>query len=108
VATGVVNKEEQTRMRVEIARQCREQYGMNYGADEITDCDGCRIAGGRLFAGCRNCPVRKCASEKQLENCAHCPEYVCGNLQAHLSSDPAARIRLDEIRAGLRRNASMG
>ncbi len=101
LATGVASKEEQTKMRIEIARECREYYGMQYEADDITDCDGCRTNGGRLFSGCRNCAIRKCAAGKGIENCAHCAEYVCSDLAAHFSSDPTAKSRLDEIRRGI-------
>jgi hypothetical protein len=93
--------EEQAKMRVEIARICREHYGMKYEAEDITDCDGCRTDGGRLFSGCQNCPIRKCASQKGLENCAYCADYVCGNLEALFAMDAAAKARLDEVRRGI-------
>ncbi|MCX7703526.1 MAG: DUF3795 domain-containing protein [Planctomycetota bacterium] len=35
-------------------------------------CAGCRQGGGHPF-----CPVRKCASERQLEVCVFCDEYPC-------------------------------
>jgi hypothetical protein len=101
LATRVENKEEQARMRVDIARLCREQYGMKYEPEDITDCDGCRTEGGRLFSGCKTCLIRKCASQKGLEDCAHCADYVCANLEALFATDPAARTRLDEVRRGI-------
>ncbi len=101
LATVLADKEEQTRMRIEIARECREHYGMQYEADDISDCDGCRTDGGRLFSGCHGCTIRKCAGGKGIENCAYCAEYVCSNLAAHFSLDPTAKTRLDEIRSGI-------
>lgn len=101
-ATRVEGTEEQARLRAEIARQCREHYGMEYDAEDITDCDGCRADEGRLFSGCKNCRIRKCAREKGLENCARCADYACPDLQAFFAKDPAARIRLDEIRNAVR------
>jgi hypothetical protein len=77
LATRQENKDEQRRMRAEISRLLKEQYGMNYQPEEITDCDGCRTDGVRLFSGCMNCLIRKCAREKGLENCAYCTEYAC-------------------------------
>jgi hypothetical protein len=101
LATRVVDTEEQTKMRVEIARLCKEQYGMKYEPADITDCDGCRTKEGRLFSGCRDCAIRNCASGKGLENCAHCVEYVCERLETFFSSEPTAKTRLDEVRRRL-------
>jgi hypothetical protein len=101
LATRVTNVEEQTRMRVEIARLCREQYGLKYEPADINDCDGCRTEGGRLFSGCKSCAIRKCAKEKRVENCAHCAEYVCGKLETFFASEPTANTRLDEVRNGI-------
>ncbi len=97
-ATRQENKEEQEMMRAEIVKTCKERYGIIYELEEITDCDGCRTEGGRLFSGSRSCPGRKCAREKGLENCAYCPEYGCDKLEALFGMDPAARTRLDEVR----------
>jgi hypothetical protein len=98
LATREENKEEQVRMRVEIARLCREE-GMKYDPEGITDCDGCQIDGGRLFIGCKDCAIRNCARQKGVENCAHCTDYVCGALQAFFAKYPAAKTRLDEVRS---------
>ena len=98
LATRQENAEEQASMRAEIARLCRQNYGMDYASADITDCDGCRTEGGRLFSGCSKCPVRNCAREKGLENCAYCAEYACEQLEKHFKSDPTAKTRLDEIR----------
>ncbi len=88
-------------MRAEIARLCREQYGLEYRLEDITDCDGCRKAGGRLFSGCRNCRIRKCAGEKGVPTCAHCRNYACAELEAFCATEPGARRRLDEIQKKL-------
>jgi hypothetical protein len=84
-------------MRSEIVSLCKEHYGINYKLEDIADCDGCRTEGGRLFSASRNCLIRKCAREKQLGNCAYCPEYACGKLEALFKTDPNAKTRLDEI-----------
>jgi len=102
IATRIENYEAQARMRVEIARLCREQYGMKYEVEDITECDGCRTEGGRLFSGCRNCHIRQCAKKRGLENCAHCTDYACPDLEAFFAKEPTAKIRLDQIRNSLR------
>jgi hypothetical protein len=88
----------QQTMRAEIARLCMEQYGMNFQTIDITDCDGCRTDG-RLFSGCTECVLRKCAMGRELASCAFCDEYICENLQKHFEMDSAVRTRLDELRA---------
>jgi len=98
VATRQEDKEVQGKMRAEIVRLCHEQYGMQYQLEDITDCDGCRTEGGRLFAPSTMCRIRTCARQKGIENCAHCPDYACGWLEKIFVTDPAARTRLDERR----------
>ena len=101
LATGQENKEEQARMRAEIVKLCKEQYGIDYRLEDITACDGCRSERGRLFSASKNCRIRKCARKKKLESCAYCPEYACGTLEAFFKTEPTARVRLDEIRCGI-------
>jgi hypothetical protein len=101
LATRQENKEEQVNMRIEIVRQCRERYGMNYRLADITDCDGCRTDGGGLFSGRGSCFIRKCARQKGLENCAFCTEYFCEQLGAHFKTDPTAQKRLEQISSSL-------
>ena len=99
LATREVNEEKQVRKRTEIAKLCKEQYGMNYEPADITDCDGCRTEGGRLFSGCTDCVIRNCAKQKAMENCAYCVEYVCKKLETFFTKDPDGKIRLDEVRS---------
>jgi hypothetical protein len=93
------NREDQTRKRIEIARLCREQYGLEYQPVDITDCDGCRTENGRLFSGCIGCNIRQCAKQKAIESCAFCNEYVCDKLESFFIKDPEAKTRLDQIRS---------
>ena len=101
LATRMEDKEEQARMRARIATLLKEQYGMNYGPEDITDCDGCSAEHGRLFVGCLRCGIRTCAREKGLENCAHCADYVCEKLKIFFNTDADAKTRLDEVRCRL-------
>lgn len=86
-------------MREGIAKVCTEKYGMDLATEDITDCDGCR-AGKRLFSGCAQCKIRKCAMDRKLENCAVCRDYACDKLLKHFEADPSARVRLETIRSG--------
>ncbi len=99
LATLETDSRKQRSMRVSIARLCRDLYGMDLRAADITDCDGCRIDG-RLFVGCRDCDIRDCAMDRGLESCAFCEDYPCGLLEPHLADSPTSRTRLDALRAG--------
>ncbi len=101
LVTREINREEQARKRAEIARLCREQYGMKYEIADITDCDGCRIENGKLFSGCKDCAIRNCAQQKKIENCAYCIEYPCEKLENFFIKDPETRTRLDEVRSSI-------
>ncbi len=85
-------------LRAAIAQQCSSTYGLNLKVEDVTDCDGCTADCGRLFSGCINCEVRKCAILKNIESCAYCSDYICRMLEEHFSLDPSARIRLEQIR----------
>jgi hypothetical protein len=101
LATRKKNREEQARMRAEIAQLCKEQYSMNYVPEDITDCDGCRTEEGRLFSACKNCSIRGCAKQKGLENCVYCSEYACERLEAFFVTESAAKTRLDAMRSNI-------
>jgi hypothetical protein len=101
VATREKNDEKRRRMRAEIAVQIKKHYGVEYQPEDITDCDGCRSENDRLFAGSKNCRIRKCARPKRIENCAHCSEYACDKLKEFFVKDPEAKTRLDVIRSTL-------
>lgn len=99
LATLETSPAKRRRMRVRIARMCREQYGMRITAKEVTDCDGCRSESGRLFSGCGTCEIRKCAVGRNLASCAYCSSYACGMILRHFESDPGARGRIESMRA---------
>ena len=102
LATGEANPVEQDKMRAEIVRLCQQHYGMEYRREDITDCDGCRTETGRLFAASRSCPIRNCARQRDLENCAYCSDYACERLSAFFAKEPNAKTRLDELRSRIR------
>lgn len=84
--------------RASIAELCSKVYGMKMQPGDITDCDGCRAGTGRIFSGCLQCEIRKCASKKNIDSCAFCDDYACKTLKKHFSLDPTAKTRLEEIR----------
>lgn len=100
VRLATLEKDETARdaMKVQIAEQCFQVYGVHMSPDDVTDCDGCKANTGILFPGCSGCKIRLCAISKSLENCAYCDEYACKNLMKHFSYDPASKKILDDIR----------
>lgn len=101
LATREKDPKKKHEMRVDIARQIEEHYGGEFKPEDVTDCDGCKTENGRLFSGCYNCQIRKCAKGKAIENCAHCNEYACDKLLKFFVKDPEPRERLDEIKKSL-------
>jgi hypothetical protein len=98
-ATREHDKRKQKRMRAKIAEMCNKQYGLNYSYRDINDCDGCRAESGVLFSGCLDCRIRNCAVFREVETCAHCPDYLCDKLKEHYKSDPTGKIWMDIIRS---------
>lgn len=98
VATRTTDPAEQERIRAEVAKTLEDAYGIYFEASDISDCDGCRTAGGKLFSACDDCKIRRCAKERIIENCAHCTEYPCKNLEAFFQKDVSAKERLEKLR----------
>lgn len=98
LATLEKNVSRQTEMRVLIAEELSRIYGNTPKPEIITDCDGCKVINGRLFNGCNDCEIRKCAILKNMENCAYCSDYACDKLKRHFALDKGAQDRLEKIR----------
>jgi hypothetical protein len=90
------------RMRIEIADMLAKIYNSTPKPEIICDCDGCKLIGGRLFTGCANCEIRKCAMDNNFENCAYCGYYACDKLKRHFAIDPGAQTNLEKIRGKLK------
>ena len=101
LATREKDEKKRYKMRVDIARQIKELYGQECKPEDVTDCDGCKTEGGRILSGSKNCHIRKCARRKRIENCAHCNEYPCEELEKLFTTDPDAEKRLNVIRSEL-------
>lgn len=101
LATREKDDEKKHEMRIEIAQQIKKHYGQDCKAEDVTDCDGCKTEGGRLYSGSKKCEIRKCAKAKGVENCAYCNQYPCEKLERLFATDPDAKARLDVIRNSL-------
>jgi hypothetical protein len=96
-ATRIEDKSEQLKVRTEIARMCREEYGLMYNVEDITDCNGCTTDNDILFQGCRTCKIRNCARERGYESCILCPDYTCRILEEFYTREPSSKTNLNKL-----------
>jgi hypothetical protein len=68
-----------------------------FGPADI-QCDGCRAGGARLFAWCNDCGIRTCCLNRGLENCAHCTDFPCQEID---KAPPQTKETLTEMRAAI-------
>lgn len=101
LATIESDDEKKRKMRIDIAQQIKEHYGQECKPEDVNDCDGCKAETARLYSGCKKCQIRKCASERGVENCAHCDEYACEKLEEFFTKDPISKERLDQMKKSL-------
>lgn len=84
--------------RRRVAKLWTKQYGKEFKMEDI-NCDGCLTRGQRVFSYCNICEIRKCARERNVENCAYCEDYACKKLSKLFDEFKPAKEVLDEIRA---------
>jgi hypothetical protein len=84
-----------------VAARWRKETGEEEIDVDYVTCDGCLAFGGQLGGHCRECKIRACAVVRGVENCGHCPNYPCANLDAVFRYASEARERLDKIRRSL-------
>ena len=66
--------------RQEISRGWKRYFGFEIPPEEI-GCVGCIGEGKHADA---DCPVRPCALEKKVENCAQCDDFICEKLRGRV------------------------
>ncbi len=65
--------------RSETAAFYRKAFKFDVTEKDI-NCDGCPSGSETLFSFCRDCQVRRCCSEKNLDHCGLCPDAPCEHL----------------------------
>jgi hypothetical protein len=93
-----IDQEKRDSIRASVAALCRDKYGMEISVEDVTDCDGCRSEGRRLFSGCAQSKIRSCIEGRGLASCAYCESYGCDLLQTQWKLDPEAKLRLNQLR----------
>jgi hypothetical protein len=96
----IAKKTDDLELRKKTAIEWTAMFSADFSPEDI-NCDGC-IRLGQHINYCSNlCEIRKCAMDKNVENCAYCREYACAKLQEFLNQVPDAAKRLDEIKKRL-------
>ncbi len=83
-------------LRKTVADKWTKEYSHEFKVEDI-NCDGC-TGTGKLVGYCTICPIRKCAGEKEVKNCAWCDEYPCSGLDTLFKARPDAKKTLDAVK----------
>ncbi len=82
-------------MRKTVAGKWSELNGVEITA-EMINCSGCRLPGAKTPYCESLCPIRQCASGRQMKTCGDCPEMRgCEKLGAITGNNPDALQRLE-------------
>ena len=87
--------------RKAVAEEWTQKYKYDFKIEDI-NCDGCLTVTGRVAGYVNECPLRKCARERGVVNCAYCADYVCVELGKFFQMVPEAKQALDVIRKGIK------
>jgi len=86
--------------RKAVAEEWTIKYKYDFKTGDI-NCDGCLTVTGRVAGYVNGCPLRKCAKEKGVVNCAYCADYVCAELDKFFQMVPEAKETLEKIKEGV-------
>lgn len=62
-------------------------------------CYGCTTADEKIMSFCRECDIRECGINLEVDNCGVCGKYPCDKLDKVFSKSPDSKEVLDEIRS---------
>ncbi|MFX1366166.1 MAG: DUF3795 domain-containing protein [Promethearchaeota archaeon] len=100
----IATKKNDDKERQKVAKNWSKLLNSEYEKEDI-NCDGCHSKKGRLWVNCRNCDVRNCGLEMEVETCGHCIDYSCekldNRLKGFLKWEDFARKNLEAIRKSL-------
>ncbi|TAL38662.1 MAG: DUF3795 domain-containing protein [Spirochaetes bacterium] len=94
----VATRNDDDALRARTAAEWSKQFNVEIKKEDIY-CKGCLNEEGRIFGHCSVCGIRACGRERKVGNCAGCGEYSCTKLDEFLAMVPAARDKLESIRA---------
>ncbi len=94
----VATREDDAEMIAAIAARWSQEYGHEI-LSEYVWCEGCLAEGQRKCGHTRECGVRACAVERRVLSCAYCDDYGCETITEFFEMAPAAKEKLDALRA---------
>jgi hypothetical protein len=93
----IATQENDDAKRKEVAEAWSKAFGHEIKPEDI-NCDGCLTVDGQHINHWSVCEIRRCGTEKEVENCAFCIDYKCEKLEKFLEQVPEAKKKLEEIR----------
>lgn len=93
----IATKNDDDTLRETVATKWSKTYDAPIKPEHI-NCTGCKSDGVKFYYTENLCKVRKCASSKNIENCAGCEQYACEDLQYIFKFAPETTEYLDSQR----------
>lgn len=81
-----------------VAKKWMAEHGGKELTADMCVCDGCSSGKRVNTAHGATCVVRLCASAREIESCAHCPDYGCETLKGFFAFAPVLKEKLEAIR----------
>jgi len=87
----IATKENDDNIRKEVAQKWETDYKMDIDYKKI-NCVGCSNEGEKIDFCKSMCEVKKCCTEKKLNNCGECEDFSCDTLNDHYKNFPEQEI----------------
>jgi hypothetical protein len=94
----IAKKTDDDQLRKKTAEEWSKAFNSDIKPEDI-NCDSCLTTEGVVIQYCNVCEIRKCARERNVENCGHCEEYTCEKLEKWFKNVPSAKAVLNRIRS---------
>jgi hypothetical protein len=96
----LAHKNDDNELRAKTAEEWSKMFEARFKPQDI-NCVGCLETEGPQIGNCAECEIRRCAIQRNLANCAYCPDYACEKLTKFFEMYPSPKANLDQIRASL-------
>jgi hypothetical protein len=96
----IAYKEDNDELRKKTAGEWSKAFGVEIKPEHI-NCLGCLSVTGPHIGYCAECLIRKCGSEKKVQNCAYCEEYICDKLGDFFKKATDAKKNLEKIKQNM-------
>ena len=78
----IATKSNDSQAKEKLAIECSTK-NITFTADDMT-CQGCFCVNNDSSKMCGDCEIRKCAKDKDVDNCGVCSVYPCEIIEKHL------------------------